>query len=195
MKPVNNRTTKYPINKIFLQRYSGRAMSGEGISKNELMTLFEAARWAPSANNLQPWRFIYTLKGTPQFELLLSSLAEINRIWSVRAGSLILVVAPKTLPNGNENVNRHFDVGSAWENLALQASEMNLVAHPIGGFDHDMVKEKLPVPENYSIEIMIAIGRPGEVEDLPEPLRIREIPSDRKPLEEIVFEGKIPENI
>ncbi len=192
MKTINNRTTKYPINDIFLERYSARAMSGENISNDELMTLFEAARWTPSANNLQPWRFIYTNTGTPEFESLLSSLADGNKTWCAKAGALILVISQKIMSDGKENVNRHFDTGSAWENFALQASQMNLVVHPMAGFNHAVVKEKFSIPDDYSIEIMIAVGRPGKIEELPEGYRAYETPSGRRPLEEIVFEGKFP---
>jgi len=190
MKTVNSRTTKYPIEDIFLERYSPRAMSGEGISREELMTLFEAARWAPSASNLQPWKFIYANNGTPEFELLFSFLAEGNRVWCTRASVLILAISEKIRNDGKENKSRSLDTGSAFENLALQASQMNLVVHPIAGFDYLSAREKFSVPENYSIEIIIAVGKPGKMEDLPEPLRARETPNDRKPLEEIISEGK-----
>jgi nitroreductase len=190
MKTINNRTTNYPVNEIFLRRYSSRAMSGEIIPKEELMTLFEAARWAPSSNNSQPWRFVYTTNGTPEFELLFSSLADGNKTWCAKASLLILIVSLTKMENGGENIYRHFDAGSAWENFALQASQMNLVVHAIGGFDKNFVKEKFPVPENYSIEIMIALGKRGKIEDLPSQFQAREKPSERKPLEEIVFEGK-----
>ena len=190
MKTVNNRTTKYPINDNFLKRYSPRAMSGEKMSKEELMTLFEAARWAPSANNIQPWRFIYAINGTPEFDTFLSILMEGNRIWCAKAGALVVTISKKTNDKGESYGTHSFDTGSAWENLALQASEMNFVAHGMAGFDYKMAKETLNVPDDYDVEMMIAIGKHGKVEDLPEYLRVRETPSDRKPLEEIVFEGK-----
>ena len=195
MKTINSRTTEYSIDDIFLKRYSPRAMSGEAVSKEELYTLFEAARFAPSASNIQPWRFIYAMRDTPKFKTFLSFLMEGNRVWCAKAGTLIVTISKKTNDKGATYVTHSFDTGSAWENFALQASEKNLVAHGMAGFDYKLAKEKLGVPDDYNVEMMIAVGRHGKIEDLPEHLRAREIHSDRKPLEEIVFEGKFPNKI
>ena len=192
MKTVNHRTTDYPIDDIFLKRYSPRAMSGETISKEELMTLFDAARWAPSASNRQPWKFVYALRDTGEFEKFFSTLVEFNQDWCKNASALIVLISKKTKSDGTPNPTHSFDAGSAWENLALQASTMNLVAHGMAGFDYAQAKEKLGVPDDYNVEMMIAVGKHGKIEDLPESLRSRETPSDRKKLEEIVFEGKFP---
>ena len=162
------------------------------MSKEELMTLFEAARWAPSSNNLQPWRFIYAMRDTLEFQTFLSFLAEGNRIWCAKAGLLIVTISNKLTPKGTPYVTHSFDAGSAWENLALQAAAINLVAHGMAGFDYKMAKEKLNIPEDYAVEMMIAVGKPGKIEDLPETMRAGEKPNDRKPLSEIVFEGKFP---
>ncbi len=190
MKTINERTTKYPIDDIFLKRYSPRAMSGEKISKDEIETLFEAGRWAPSSNNNQPWRFVYALSDMPEFEEFLLLLKEGNRIWCKKSSALIVTISKNNFDNGSPSITHSFDTGSAWENLALQATNMGLIAHGMQGFDYDLAKEKLGVPEGYTVEMMIAIGKPGKIEDLPEPLREREKPSQRKTLEEIVFEGK-----
>lgn len=192
MKTLNSRTANYPINDIFLKRYSPRAFSGEAVSVEELMTLFEAARWAPSASNRQPWRFIYAMRGTPEFEKLFSFLIDFNKDWAVRASVLIVTVSKKTKSDGTLNRTHSFDAGAAWENFALQASEMGLIAHGMAGFDYSKAKTELAIPDDYAVEMMIAVGFPGKAEDLPEALRERETPSDRKPLEEIVFEGKFP---
>lgn len=154
------------------------------------MTLFEAARWAPSASNIQPWKFIYAMQGTPEFEKLLSFLVEFNRDWCKRASVLVVTISNKLDYKGNPSINNSFDAGAAWENLALQASKMNFIAHGMAGFDYAKAKTELGIPDDYNVEMMIAIGKLGKAEDLPEPLREREKPSDRKPLEEIVFEGK-----
>ena len=190
MKTINNRTTKYDINDIFLNRFSPRAMSGEKISVEELMTLFEAARFAPSLFNEQPWRFIYAFKDTPAFEKLFSFLMEGNKIWCKNASVLIVLISKKTNIKNEPNITHSFDAGSAWENLALQATNMGLISHGMAGFDYTKAKEELSIPDDYTVEMMIAIGKPGKIEDLPEPLQAREKPSDRKPLEKIVFEGK-----
>jgi len=192
MKTINNRTTKYPVGDIFLKRYSPRAMSGEIISKDELMTLFESARWAPSASNIQPWRFIYATRETPEFDAFFSALVEFNQLWCKNASALIVTISKKDTDESEKNNTHSFDAGAAWENLALQATEMNLVAHGMAGFDYNLIKEKLGVPDNYNVEMMIAVGKHGKIEVLPERMRKGETPSDRKPLEEIVFEGKFP---
>lgn len=189
-KTINGRRTEYPIDDIFLKRYSPRAMSGEAISKEELMTLFEAARWAPSSYNAEPWRFIYAMRGTSEFEKLFSLLIDFNKDWCARAGALIVTISKKTSASGKTSITHSFDAGAAWENFALQAQNMNLVAHGMEGFDYSMAKEKLSIPDDYRVEMMIAVGRHGNIEDLPETLRAREKPSGRKPLSEIVFEGK-----
>lgn len=192
MKTMNNRTTEYPIDDIFLKRHSPRAMSGEKISEEELMTLFEAARWAPSSYNLQPWRFIYAMRETKEFENMFSFLIDFNKSWCINAGVLIVTISKKVDDKGRANVTHSFDTGSAWENLSLQASYMGLVAHGMSGLDYSVAKEKLGIPDDYNVEMMIAVGKPGKIENLPEALRAHEKISDRKPLKEIVFEGKFP---
>ncbi len=196
MKTVNGRTTEYDIDDQFLQRHSPRAMSGEKISDTELMTLFDAARWAPSAFNIQPWRFVYAMRETPEFETIFSLLGDFNKSWCINAGALIVTISAKNSvnPKGEvkPNPTHSFSTGSAWENFALQASSMNLLAHGMSGFDYNMAKEKLGVPDDYEVVMMIAVGHHGKIENLPESLRAGEKPSDRKPLSEIVFRGKFP---
>ena len=190
MKITNNRMTNYETNDLFLKRYSPRAMSGETITKDELMTLFDAARWAPSLFNEQPWRFIYGIKRTPAFDKLFSFLMEGNQIWCKNAAVLILVISKNKTSRGDENATHSFDTGAAWENLALQATSIGLVSHGMAGLYYAKAKEGLSVSDDYKVEMMIAIGKPGKIEDLPENLREREKPSYRKSLEEIVFEGE-----
>lgn len=188
MKTINNRVTEYPIDDVFLNRFSPRAMSGEKISKEELMTIFEAARWAPSSMNAQPWRFIFARKDTPEFEKFFNFILEKNKIWAKNASTLIVLISKNNLEDGSLSISHSFDAGSAWENLAIQATNMGLVSHAMGGFDKKLTKESLEISDEYTIEIMIAVGKPGKIEDLPEALRVREKPSQRKNLEEIVFE-------
>ncbi|MFZ4499903.1 MAG: nitroreductase family protein [Minisyncoccia bacterium] len=190
MKIINGRTTKYDIHDLFLNRYSPRAMSGEVITKEELMTLFEAARWAPSSRNEQPWRFLYATKGTSDFDLFLSFLLENNQTWCKNAGVLVIGLSRKTLSDGTVNTTHSLDTGSAWENLALQGTAMGLVVHGMGGYSDDLLRKELHIQDDYMVELMVAIGKPGRIEDLPEKLQEREQPSQRKNLDEIVFEGK-----
>jgi len=189
MKNINNRSTEYDIDDIFLERHSPRAMSGQAVSRNEIMTLLDAAHWAPSASNVQPWRFLYAIKGTEDFNLFLSFLTERNQLWCKNAGALIIELSKKT--NNEKMVPTHsFDAGSAWENLALQGSKMNLVIHGMAGYNLEPLVKELNISDEYKVEVMIAMGKPGKREDLPEELQEREKPSLRKDLKEIVFEGK-----
>jgi len=185
------RKADYPIEKIFLDRWSPRSMSGEEISDEEFFTLFEAARWAPSTYNEQEWRFIYAKKGTENWERHFNLLAEPNQLWCKNAAVLVCLVSKRTFTRNDKPNSVHtFDCGSAWENLALQASVMGLVAHGMAGFDSEKAKIELDVPDGYKVEMMFVIGRPGGKEDLPENLQKMETPSDRKKVSEFVFEGK-----
>ncbi|MDE2030732.1 MAG: nitroreductase family protein [Patescibacteria group bacterium] len=190
MKNINNRTTEYNIEDIFLKRYSPRAMSGEPISKEELMTLLEAAHWAPSASNNQPWRFLYAVGGTSDFDLFFSFLNEPNQVWCKNGGALIILLSKKTTTEGKPMPTHTFDAGSAWENLALQGAAMDLVIHGMAGYKKDILVKELNIPEDYDVELMIVVGKHGNIEDLPEPLREREAPRQRNNLSEMAFEGK-----
>lgn len=185
------------VNEMFLKRWSPRAMSGEEIDEATLMTLFEAARWAPSANNNQPWRFIYAQRKTPRFETFFNLLAEGNQVWAKNAAVLMVVISKKTFDSGKPSITHSYDTGAAWVSLALQGSLSNLVVHGMQGFDYDRAKKELQAPDDYQVEAMIAIGRPGKKEDLPGYLQEREFPSWRKNITEIAMEGifKMDDNL
>ena len=188
------RKVNYDIYPLILNRWSPRAMSGEELTDNEIMTLFEAARWAPSSYNNQPWRFIYAKRNTEHWKQLFDLMGEFNQAWTKNAAVLVVAVSKKTFDfSGKPSVTHSFDTGAAWENLALQATTMNLVAHGMEGFDYQKAKEVLGIPDDYQVEAMIAIGKKGKKEDLPEKMQEIEIPSDRKPLNEMVMEGKFKE--
>jgi nitroreductase len=165
-------------------------MSGQPVSDADLMRLFEAARWAPSSGNSQPWRFVYARAGTPHFDRLFQLLVEANRAWCVRAGVLIVALSKTKLDNGNPARTHSYDTGAAWMSLALQGSLMGLVVHGMGGFDRDRARVDLNVPEDFAVEAMIAAGHPGKVEDLSERDQAREKPSTRRPVQELIFEGR-----
>ena len=190
IKGSEKRDAGYPVDKIFVDRWSPRAMSGEGIREEELMTLFEAARWAPSSYNNQPWRILYARRGTEYWPVFLDLLVEGNRAWAEDAAALLVFVSKMTFDFNGETYPTHsFDTGAAWENLALQATLNGLVAHGMQGFDYERASAELKIPEGFRVEAMAAVGRPGRAEDLPESLRERESPSPRKKLAEIVCEG------
>ena len=184
------RKPEYDVDPVFLNRWSPRAMSGEPIGEEALRSLFEAARWAPSANNNQPWRFVYARRDTPHWQPFFDLLADLNRVWAVRAAALVVVVSKTTFDhNGKFSRTHSYDAGAAWENLALQGSLKGLVVHGMQGFDYDRARELLKLPDGYQVEAMAAIGKPGKRESLPEKYREREFPSDRKKVSEIVMEG------
>jgi nitroreductase len=185
-----HRVPDHPIDPKFTERWSPRAMSGQPVSVEDLMRLFEAARWAPSSGNFQPWRFVYARAGTPHFERLYDLLNPGNRTWCARAGALIVVLSKTAFDDGRPARTHSFDTGAAWMSLALQGHAMGLVVHGMAGFDRDRARTQLGVPENFAVEAMIAVGHHGNVEDLDEKTRARELPSSRRPVSESVSEGK-----
>jgi nitroreductase len=188
--PLKIRKPDYDIEPIFLKRWSPRAMSGETISDEELFTLFEAARWAPSTYNEQEWRFLYARRETAHWQTFFDLLVEANQVWCKSAAVLVCVLSHKIFErNGNPNPVHTFDSGAAFENLALQGSVMDLVVHGMAGFDYDKAPAALQVPDDYKVEAMFAVGRHGDPAQLPRELRDREQPSTRKPVSEIVHEG------
>ena len=188
--PLNHRTAAYPIETLFLKRWSPRAMTGEPLSEPELMTLFEAARWAPSTYNEQEWRFLYARKGDAHWETFFRLLEKANQEWCGTAAVLLVVLSKKTFTkNGKPNPVHTFDSGAAFENMALQAAAMGLVCHGMAGFNQSKARVDLKVPEDYAVEAMVALGRPGDPDDLPEAIRARETPSDRKLIAEIICAG------
>jgi nitroreductase len=182
--------TQYPVDELFLDRWSPRALSGESISEEELMTLFEAARWAPSSYNNQPWRMLYARRDTEHWPVFLGLLVEGNQVWAKDAAALVLFVSKETFDfNGKPYPTHSFDTGAAWENLALQATMLGLVTHGMQGFDYERARAELNIPEGFRVEAMVAVGRPGDPAQLPEKVRERESPSGRKSLSEITCEG------
>jgi nitroreductase len=184
------RKSEYAIDKLFLDRWSPRAMSGEEISETELMVLFEAARWAPSSYNNQPWRMIYARRNTPQWNTLFDLMVPQNQEWTKNAAMLIVFISKTTFDfNAKPYPTHSFDTGAAWDSLALQAWLKGYVAHGMQGFDYDKAITALKIPDGYRVEAMVAIGKPGKKEELSEQNQKREAPSDRKKLSEIISEG------
>ncbi len=187
------RQPEYPVDELLVNRWSPRAMSGEPISSEELHTLIEAARWAPSSFNEQPWRFLYAMRDSNPWPMYLNWLMDANRSWCINAGALLLIVSKKTFThNGKPNAVHVFDAGAAWQNLALQGTRLGLVIHGMAGFDWNKAQLEAGVPADYSVCAMVAVGRPGQVDQLPEPLRSREVPTGRKTVADLAFEGRFP---
>ncbi len=193
MKISDFRKAQQDVNEIFLNRWSPRAMSGEEITETALFSLLEAARWAPSANNNQPWRFLYARRNTPHWSTFYDLLAEGNQIWAKNAAVLLVVVSKTTFDSDKPSRTHSYDAGAAWVSFALQGSLDGLVVHGMQGFDYDKAKAVLLVPDDYQVEAMIAVGKNGKKEDLPIYLQEREFPSNRKSLAAIAMEGSFSE--
>lgn len=197
MSVSNSRSADHPIDPIFLERWSPRAFTGENISEQELMTMLEAARWAPSTFNLQPWRFIWARRGTPHWAKFVDTLVPMNKMWAHKASALVYLVSHRMMQawggDGMEPSPTHsFDAGAASGYLALQAVRMGWHVHGMYGFDMDRAVSDLAVPADYRVEAAFAIGRMADKTKLPEEFQQRELPSGRKTLLELAFEGAFP---
>ncbi len=184
------RSPDHEIHDQFWRRWSPRAMSGEPVTQETMMRLFEAARWAPSCFNEQPWRFVYALRDTAYWQPLFDFMGEFNQAWAAQAGALVLVLSKNNFSrNGKTNSTHSLDAGAAWMSLALQGSHMGLVVHGMAGFDHEAARTAYGLPEDVSVEMMIAVGHPGDPAALPEDIRAKEQPSNRLAVGAIAFEG------
>jgi nitroreductase len=190
----NNRHSEHPINAFFLDRWSPRAFTGEAMSRETMLTILDAAHWAPSSGNNQPWRFIYALRETEEFAVLLNILSPGNRRWAQNASALIIFVSRtyRVSKDGDRKpaYTHSFDTGAAWFSIACQAMKLGYHAHGMEGMDRDKAVQVLGIPEGYRVEAAAAIGKIAPKETLPEDLREREVQSQRKPLSEVAFEGR-----
>ena len=192
-EPASTRQAEAPADPQFMDRWSPRAFSSEPIAAETLRVLFEAARWAPSCFNEQPWLFLYATSEEDR-ALFLSCLVEFNRKWAGHAPVLAFVLAKKRFAKtGEPNRWAPFDAGAAWVSLALQARKLGLYTHAMAGFDEDLAHGVLKVPrDEYDIMAAIAIGRHGDPEQLPPEMRKSEAPNGRKPLTEVALQGVFP---
>jgi nitroreductase len=180
----------FPIERILIDRWSPRAMSGEAISHEELMRLFEAARWAPSSYNAQQWRALYAHRDTDHWKTFFELLGEGNKVWAKNAAVLVLFVSRTMFEhNGKPSITHSYDAGAAWENFALQGFHQGLVVHGMQGFDYERARNILRIPREFQVEAMAAVGRPASKDILPEKLQERESPNGRRKVSESVFEG------
>lgn len=192
---IGAREASHPIDPVFIRRWSPRAFTDATLDEATLLSFLEAARWAPSGYNAQPWRFIYGRRGTSGWQGIFDTLSEYNSGWAQRASALVVVLSRSVwLPPGKtelQPVSTHsFDAGAAWASLAFQATLSGWHAHGIGGFDKERLRLKLDIPPDYAIEAVIAIGKAGDKAQLPAALQAREAPNQRRPLHELVAEGR-----
>ncbi|GAB4287894.1 MAG: hypothetical protein Kow0098_05050 [Ignavibacteriaceae bacterium] len=181
------------LHKLIETRYSPKAFSNKSIEPEKLMSLFEAAKWAPSSRNEQPWRFILGIKNNDQtYEKILSTINDKNRQWAASAPVLIIAIAKENF-DYKDRPNNHslYDVGQAIAYLTLQATAMELYVHQMGGFDSDLAKSIFEIPDGYSPVVAIAVGYLGSKQDLPAGVEPRDKSKrTRKSLDEILFMEK-----
>ncbi len=185
-------TTQFPLEALLARRWSPRAFAETPVSQADLGSLFEAARWAPSSMNEQPWRFIVATREDPlEHQRLLGCLAPSNQVWAKNASVLILAFA-RTAFVRNDKPNRHafHDLGMAIENLLLQAVSLGLQTHPMAGINHDEIRSAYVVPEAFEAVTAIAVGYPAPVEQLPQELQLKESAErQRRPSRETFYRG------
>ena len=195
---MNDRQADHPIDPLFLDRWSPRAFDGSEIPDADLATMFEAARWAPSAFNSQPWHFLYARRGDANWARFLSLLIPWNQGWAHSASVLVYIVSDslpftdKTTGEPAPSTTHSFDAGAAWACLALQATRMGYFAHGMSGIQHELARIELGLPERFHLNAACVIGRIGDPAILDERMRAREAPSGLKPLGELVIAGIFP---
>lgn len=188
------RNAAHPIEPLFVDRWSPRSFTGEPVPDAVLLSAFEAARWAPSASNVQPWRFLLARPGDADWETFVGLLMPRNALWARRASALVVILSELRLERRGvvvDNVSHSFDAGAAWTNFAHQALLLGWHTHGIGGFDRDAARTRLAVPDDFAIEAMVAIGRLAGLDTLDPEFHAAEAPNGRRPLDETVFAGRL----
>ena len=180
----------FPINPILKNRWSPRALDDTvTMTREDLLAILEAGRWAPSAFNAQPWRYFVGQRGDEVFNKILSGLSEFNQVWAKRAAVLILGTGTKQMADGKPHPSYQYDLGLSVSQLTFEAMHRGYIAHQMSGFDHAKISAEFTLT-NFDPIVVIAIGKQGDVEILPVPAQAREKSlSVRKPLNEIVVQG------
>jgi len=184
---VNNRQADYEIDPVYTNRWSPRSFADKQVPDQDLYAVLEAARWAPSAFNIQPWRFILAREEADR-EKFYSFISEFNLAWCKAAPVLIMIVSSAVTDKG-DNPSHAFDTGAAWGNLSLEATRRGLSTHAMTGFDFAKARDVLQLPDGYELQALVALGYRGPKERLPAALQEREQPSPRRPIEQSLFEG------
>lgn len=188
--PAKTADTLVPVHELIAGRWSPRAFVNEPVSRLQQLALAEAARWSPSAYNLQPWRFLlWDRHRDPQaFEQALGTLSATNRSWVTLAPLLIGIFSDTRGVDGAKNHSAPYDTGAAAFSVLLQAQALGLHAHQIGGFDREALRAAFELPEEITVQALVAVGRLGNPDALREDLKARELqPRSRRPLSEIAF--------
>ena len=190
IRSLKNAPTMHAVHPMIRQRFSARGFGDAPLTREVMMTLFEAAAWAPSSMNEQPWHYRYALRGSAAFEELWSCLTQGNQPWAKGAGALVVCSGSTALQrNGEPNHYWLHDVGLANSNLLLQAASMDIYGHLMGGFDRTKANEQLGLTDGkQEIACFLALGHLGDPETLVEPFKTREqTPRTRRPLDQTVI--------
>jgi len=190
---MTGRTAHPRVEKLIVDRWSPRAFDGSEMPQEDLDVIFEAAGWAPSAYNVQPWTFLYARRGDANWALLLDQLIDFNKGWAQSASALVFVVSDTLMRSeqgDNPNHSHSFDAGAAWALAALQAQAMGYHTHGMSGLKFGEAEAALGIPADHRLEAAFVIGKQAGKETLPEFLQEREVPSGRKPVSEIAKPGK-----
>jgi nitroreductase len=184
--------TAHPIHELLARRWSPRAFSDQRVEPAMLRTLWEAARWAPSSSNLQPWSFLVATKDdSKEFARMLACLVEPNQVWAKDAPVLMIAVAAKLDKDNDPNGHARYDVGQAVLSLSIQAADVELFVHQMAGILQDTIRETYRIPDTHEPVTALALGYAGTPDQLSEKLRQRELaPRVRKPIAEFVFAGQ-----
>lgn len=192
---MTERTASPRVHRLFVDRWSPRSFDESAIPDEDFAAILEAAALAPSAYNYQPWRFLYARRGDANWERFLDLLIPFNRSWAKDSGALLFIVSDTKMRTPDGDVPNHshsFDAGAAWAQMALQATALGYYAHGMTGLEFGKAEAELGLPEDWRLEAGVAIGRRDVPERLPEGLRDREVPTDRKPIAEVAFAGTFP---
>jgi len=191
IKMTRTATTAVALHPLLAERWSPRAFDPTvELSDAELAAVLEAARWAPSAMNRQPWRYLVGRRGDTTFKAVYDSLAEGNQLWAHNAAALVVATTRTLGPDGTADALAPYELGLSVAQLIAQAHAEGLYAHQMGGFSPDHIQAELGVPDDFTAVVVIALGRIGAADELPEPLRLREVAArSRQPLGEIAFAG------
>jgi nitroreductase len=190
---MTGRTAHPKVEKLLLERWSPRAFDGSEMPQEDLDVILEAAGWAPSAYNVQPWTFLYARRGDANWDLLMAQLIEFNQSWAKDASALVYIVSDKFMRSDKGNTENHshsFDAGAAWALAALQAQAMGYHTHGMTGLKFGEAEKALGIPEDHRLEAAFVIGKAAGKEILPDFLQEREVPSTRKPISETMRAGK-----
>lgn len=190
-KEVKIPETRFPVLPAITARWSPRSFSERMLTEDEIATLVEAASWAPSSTNDQPWIYLYVQRGTPEFDALFDCILPGNQQWAHKASTLMVSLVRTTFSNsGRPNRHAMFDVGASNALLLLQGASMGIYGHQLGGYHHERTTQLLNLPDDIDIACILALGYRDDADKLEEPFRTRELsPRSRRSVEEILKEG------